>query len=138
MHLVAHAGETVGPESIWAALKIGAERIGHGISAVCDPALLSYLRERDIPLEVCISSNLCTGVIAQLADHPVRRIFEAGVPVVINSDDPALFSTTLTREYEIAATEFQLPVERLAASSFRYGFAKQCARTSQKQPAKTK
>jgi aminodeoxyfutalosine deaminase len=122
LHLVAHAGETVGPESIRAALRIGAERIGHGIAAARDPALLAELAERRIPLEVCISSNVCTGVVASLGEHPVRRIWEAGVPVVLNTDDPALFFTTLDREYEIAEREFGLPVQELAKASLRYGF----------------
>lgn len=123
LHLVAHAGETVGPESIWAALEIGAERIGHGIAAVQDAELLDHLRERGIPLEVSISSNVCTGVVRNLADHPVRRIYDAGVPIVLNTDDPALFFTSLDREYEIAEKEFGLPVEELAGNSFKYAFA---------------
>ncbi len=122
LHLVAHAGETVGPESIWAALKIGAERIGHGITAIQDSRLLAHLRDRDIPLEISITSNVRTGVVPTLADHPVRKIYDAGVPVVINTDDPALFFTTLSAEYENAVTQFGLPAEELAANSFRYAF----------------
>lgn len=123
LHLVAHAGETVGPESIWAALEIGAERIGHGIAAARDARLMEHLRERDIPLEVCISSNLCTGVVARLEDHPVGKLYRAGVPLVLNTDDPALFSTTLAREYELAETQFALPEAEMAANGFRYAFA---------------
>lgn len=124
LHLVAHAGETVGPESIWAALAIGAERIGHGIAAIQDPRLLAHLRDRNIPLEVSISSNLCTGVVANLEHHPVAQLHAAGVPIVLNTDDPALFRTTLHREYEIAESAFGLPVAELAANGFRYAFAK--------------
>ncbi len=123
LHLVAHAGETVGPESIWAALKIGAERIGHGITAVQDARLLAHLRDREIPLEISITSNVRTGVVPTLADHPVRKMYEAGVPIVINTDDPALFFTTLSDEYEIAASQFGLPAGELAANSFRYAFS---------------
>ncbi|MBV8818216.1 MAG: adenosine deaminase [Acidobacteriaceae bacterium] len=122
LRLVAHAGETVGPESIWAALEIGAERIGHGISAVEDAELMAHLRDRKIPLEVSISSNVCTGVVTTLRDHPVRRLYDAGVPLVLNTDDPALFFTSLDREYKIAEREFGIPPDEMAANSFRYAF----------------
>src|SRR5262249_46532534 len=106
LHVVAHAGESMGPESIWAALELGAERIGHGIAAVGDAELMSVLRERDIPLEVCITSNLVTGVVKKLEDHPVRRLYEAGVPITLNTDDPAMFRCTLVGEYQLAADHF--------------------------------
>lgn len=125
LRLVCHAGETAGPESIRAALAIGAERIGHGISAVHDAALIDELRERDIPLEVCITSNLCTGAVPSIEQHPVRRLFDAGVPITLNSDDPALFGTTLRREYEIAAEIFGFTdgeLRRIAENAFRYAF----------------
>jgi adenosine deaminase/aminodeoxyfutalosine deaminase len=125
LRLTAHAGETCGPESVWKALEIGAERIGHGISSVRDPGLLRYLRDRGIPLEICISSNVATGAVASLAEHPIRRIYDAGVPIVINSDDPAIFGCTLTGEYELAREQFGFTDEelsKLARNSFQYAF----------------
>ena len=101
---VPHAGETTGPETIWHAIRsLGAERIGHGTSAAADPALLAHLAEQRIPLEVCPSSNVATRAVASLDEHPLRAFVDAGVVVTINSDDPPMFSTTLNREYEIAA-----------------------------------
>jgi adenosine deaminase/aminodeoxyfutalosine deaminase len=125
LHLTAHAGEGTTPESIWAALKIGAERIGHGISAICDEALIRHLRELDIPLEICITSNLVTGVVKRIEDHPVRRLFDAGVPIVLNTDDPAMFGCTLTGEYRLAADRFgfsEPELHAIAENGFRYAF----------------
>ena len=104
LHSVPHAGESTGPESIWAALaQLGAERIGHGIAAAQDPRLLQHLRDHGITLEVCPTSNVCTRSVPSLAEHPLPPLVAAGVPVTINSDDPPMFSTTLNREYAIAA-----------------------------------
>ncbi|TQL70192.1 adenosine deaminase [Nocardioides albertanoniae] len=104
LHSVPHAGETTGPQTVWDALTVlKAERIGHGTSAAQDPALLAHLAEHRIPLEVCPSSNVATGAVARLEEHPLKTFVGAGVPVTINSDDPPMFATTLNREYEIAA-----------------------------------
>ena len=112
-----HAGEIAGPDVVWAALDLGADRIGHGIHAADDPALLAELRRRGIPLEVCPTSNLCTGAVAALSDHPLRRLWDAGVVVTINSDDPPMFNTDLLHEYGIAAGAFGFTREELARAS---------------------
>jgi adenosine deaminase/aminodeoxyfutalosine deaminase len=125
LRLTAHAGESMGPESIRAALALGAERIGHGIAAAQDADLMRELRERDIPLEVCITSNLVTGVVARIEDHPVRRLFDAGVPITLNTDDPAMFGCSLTNEYALAARVFgfsEAELRGIAANGFRYAF----------------
>src|SRR4051794_40482699 len=104
LHSVPHAGESTGPETIWDSLThLGAERIGHGISAARDELLLAHLAERRIPLEVCPASNGCTRSVPSMSEHPLPRLVAAGVLVTINSDDPPMFSTTLNHEYAIAA-----------------------------------
>jgi aminodeoxyfutalosine deaminase len=104
LHSAPHAGETTGPETIWDSLRdLGAERIGHGISAVRDPELLAYLAEHRIPLEISPTSNVRTRAVPSIEEHPLPQIVEAGVPVSINSDDPPMFGTTLEEEYAVAA-----------------------------------
>jgi len=125
LRLVAHAGESTGPESVWAALKLGAERIGHGIAAARDAELMRQLREQDIPLEICLTSNLVTGVVKSLEEHPLRRLYDAGVPIVLNTDDPAMFGCTLTSEYRLAARQFgfsEAEMRGIAENGFRYAF----------------
>ncbi len=125
LRLTAHAGETAGPESIWAALAIGAERIGHGIRAVDDPVLLKHLRDAQIPCEVSIVSNVRTGAVARMKDHPIRRMFDAGVPLVLNTDDPAIFDTTLANEFRLARTLFgfsENDIAKLQENAWRYRF----------------
>ncbi len=109
LHVVAHAGEACGPESIRDAVEfLGAERIGHGLTAIRDDNVMALLRERRIPLEVCPSSNVATGLIARFEDHPLPKLLEAGLVVTLNSDDPAMFGTSLQEEILRAARSFDL------------------------------
>jgi aminodeoxyfutalosine deaminase len=104
LHSVPHAGETTGPETVWESVRLlGAERIGHGCSAVDDPELLALLAGAGIVLEVCPTSNIATRAVDRIEDHPLRAFVEAGVAVTINSDDPPMFATTLNHDYEVAA-----------------------------------
>ena len=123
LHILPHAGETQGPQSVWNAVRLGAERIGHGIRAAEDPELMAWLREHDIPLEVCVSSNIATGAVESLEKHPLRKLFDAGVPVILNTDDPAMFHTTMNREFAVAARCFGFTEDELrhvAEAGFRY------------------
>jgi aminodeoxyfutalosine deaminase len=113
LHLTVHAGETVGPEGIWSALNIGAERIGHALSARHDRELLEILSQKQVPLEICITSNLRTGCCTRLEEHPVREYFENGLMTTLNSDDPAIFGSNLCDEYLLAHRHFQLTNEHL-------------------------
>jgi aminodeoxyfutalosine deaminase len=125
LRLTAHAGETMGPESIWAALNIGAERIGHGLSAQLDPDLMEVLAERQVPIEICVTSNLRTGCCPTLEEHPVRRYFDAGLMITLNSDDPAMFLSDLQDEYRLAHEAFGFTEEHLrelAANSIEASF----------------
>ncbi|MBO4163864.1 adenosine deaminase [Micromonospora antibiotica] len=116
LHSVPHAGETTGPQTVWDALReLGAERIGHGISAAQDPELLAHLAERRIPLEVCPTSNVRTRAVARIEEHPLRQLVDAGVRVTINSDDPPMFGTTLNDEYAVAARLLDTGPDGLAA-----------------------
>lgn len=124
---VAHAGEDVGPESIWDAIKIcKAARIGHGISAIQDEKLMQTLAERKIPLEVCPTSNVFTKkYVKNLAEHPIRTFFNKGILVTLNSDDPLFFGVELLDEYWNAYTEIGFSVEELkqiAKNSFVASF----------------
>jgi adenosine deaminase/aminodeoxyfutalosine deaminase len=114
LHVVAHAGEACGPESVRHAVELlGAERIGHGLTAARDAAVLALLRDRRIPLEVCLTSNVATGVLARVEDHPLPQFLEAGLVVTLNTDDPAMFGTTLVDEYLLAAKTFNLSREQI-------------------------
>ena len=125
LRLTAHAGETVGPDGIWGALNIGAERLGHALSAIHDRELMELLAERQVPLEICVTSNVRTGCCLHVEDHPVRRYFDAGLMVTLNSDDPALFGSTLENEYRLGQEHFGFTREHLrelAANSIEASF----------------
>jgi len=116
---VPHAGETVGPKSVWGALRsLGAVRIGHGVRSIEDPALMNELRERQIPLEVCPTSNVCLKVVPSLAEHPLPKLLDAGLYITLNSDDPPMFNTTLTDEWLAIAKTFGYEIEMIEKLSF--------------------
>ncbi|MFG1921188.1 adenosine deaminase [Cryptosporangium sp. NPDC048952] len=133
LHSMPHAGETTGPETIWDAIRVlGAERIGHGTSALGDPALVEYLVEHQLPLEVCPTSNLRTRAVPSLDEHPLAGMVEAGIFVTINSDDPPMFGTTLEKEYLVAAELLKLDaagVADLAKAGVRASFASDARKT---------
>ncbi len=125
LRLTAHAGETGPPESVWGALNLRAERVGHAFTAAQDADLIDELAQRQIPVELCITSNLRTGVCKSITDHPVKNYFDQGVMITLNTDDPALFGTTLSREYQIAQETFGFTDEHLrelARNSFEASF----------------
>lgn len=125
LRLTAHAGESAGPESIWGALNLKAERIGHGLTAEKDPELIEELSERQIPIEICVTSNLRTGCCAEVAQHPVRRYFDQGLMLTLNSDDPAMFKSSLVNEYALVQEAFGFTEEHLrelARNSFEASF----------------
>ena len=126
LHSTPHAGETDGPASVWGALKtLGAERIGHGVRSIEDPMLVAYLARQGVPLEVCPTSNLKLGVYPHLDAHPLPRLYTAGVPVTVNSDDPPLFNTTLSDEIQLLAVSFNFDlatINELLLNGVRHSF----------------
>ena len=125
LRLTNHAGETTGPEAIWEALAAGSERIGHALSAIQDSVLVDDLKARQIPLELNPTSNVRTNVCSSFAAHPLRRYFDAGLLVTLNSDDPAFFGSDLANEFLLAHSEQGFGKEdlrRLASNSIRASF----------------
>ncbi|HLI05134.1 MAG TPA: adenosine deaminase [Ktedonobacteraceae bacterium] len=126
LHSDPHAGETVGPESVWGALHaLGAERLGHGVRSIEDPLLVAHLKEHQIPLELCPTSNLCLGVCSSIAAHPFPRLHAAGIPVTINSDDPPLFNTMLNHEVGLLFDTFSFDLDSandILLNGVRYSF----------------
>ena len=133
VHRVAHAGEIGGPREMRAAVELlGAERIGHGIAVMHDAALMQFLTARRVPLEICPTSNLCTGALARqlgqsearLEEHPLPQLLRKGVPATLATDDPAMFRTTLNEEYT-AVHRLGLSLREmvhLARASFEFAF----------------
>jgi adenosine deaminase len=126
LHRVAHAGEWAGAESIWGAVRaLRVERIGHGTRSFEDPTLMRYLRQMGIPLEVCLTSNLCTGVVAAIKNHPIQDYFRMGIPITLSSDDPTLFHTDLVAEYRLLREELGMnddDLVRIARTGFEAAF----------------
>jgi aminodeoxyfutalosine deaminase len=129
LRLTAHAGESTGPVNgpaeIWAALNIGAERIGHALAAQHDNDLLRILAERQIPLELNLTSNVRTGCCPSFEEHPLREYFEGGLMITLNSDDPPMFGSNLLEEYILAQRLFEFSLEQmreLAANSVEASF----------------
>ncbi|OSC49530.1 adenosine deaminase, partial [Klebsiella pneumoniae] len=113
-HITVHAGEAAGPESIWQAIReLGAERIGHGVKAVEDPALMDYLAEHRIGIESCLTSNVQTSTVASLAQHPLKQFLEHGVLASLNTDDPAVQGVDIIHEYTVAAPAAGLSREQI-------------------------
>lgn len=122
--LTAHAGEAAGPESVWAALRdLRVRRIGHGVRSIEDPALLEHLVAEQIPLEVCPSSNLRTGVVDGWDDHPVFRLIEAGANVSISSDDPLFFANSVAGDLREMSQRSEIDLERLTLNAAQATFA---------------
>jgi len=129
LHRVPHAGEIAGPQSVWSALKLlDAERIGHGVRSIEDPELIEYLRINSIPLEICPTSNICLKVYPDYAHHPLRKLWDAGVFLTINSDDPPMFNTNLSNEYKVLVNEFgfsQSELEQISLNAIQASFLSQ-------------
>lgn len=127
LHVVAHAGEVVGPESIWDALKtLQVERIGHGLSAIQDPELVKYLVEKQIPIEICMTSNIITQkYVTKAEEHPVRPLFDQGVLVVVNTDDPTFFNCTIIDEFWLLHTKLKFTmaeIKQVVINGFKASF----------------
>lgn len=126
LHVTVHAGEAAGSESIWQALRLlGAERIGHGFAAAQDPALIAYLAERRIGLEMSLTSNVQISAFPSYAEHPARSLLEAGVLIALNTDDPGISAVDIRHEYEVAAPAAGLSpaqIRQLQANALEMAF----------------
>jgi aminodeoxyfutalosine deaminase len=145
LHLLMHAGEVGGPEKIREAIELlNVERIGHGIATAHDPALMDLLVDRRIPLEICPQSNIRTGALAKqlrrpearITDHPLPQLWRHGVPIVLSTDDPAMFHTTLLAEYENAGEMGlnETELAQLVDMSFEHAFLSEADKIALKAP----
>src|SRR5690606_1204688 len=113
-HITVHAGEAAGPESIWQAIReLGAERIGHGVKAVEDPALMAFLAEQRIGSESCLNSNIQSSTVPSSAHHPLKTFLAQGVLASINTDAPAAQGLDTMHEYTVAAPQAGLSREQI-------------------------
>jgi adenosine deaminase len=126
LRITAHAGEWNGPEEVRAAMNdLGAERIGHGVRAIEDMALVEEIAERGVVLEICPGSNVALGIYPSFAKHPIGEMFHRGVKVTISTDDPPFFHTTMAREYEMLHRAFDWDegvFEKIALTSLDAAF----------------
>lgn len=129
LHRVPHAGEISGPPSVWSAIKLlHAERIGHGVRSIEDPDLMEYLKKSSIPLEICPTSNIRLKVYPDYAHHPLRKLWDAGLMLTVNSDDPPMFGTDLNNEYQVLVKDFdftQPELERISMNAIHASFLSQ-------------
>lgn len=129
LHATAHAGEIGGPESVAQAVQLlGAERIGHGVAAARDAKVLALLRDRRVTVEICPTSNVATGIVPSIEVHPLPQFLKSGVRVTINSDDPALFGSSLEEELILCAQTFGLSesqILELLRNSIQASFAEE-------------
>jgi adenosine deaminase len=126
---VPHAGETLGPTSVWTAInKLHADRIGHGVRSIEDSRLIAFLLDSQIPLEICPTSNIKLGVYSNYGQHPLRKLWDQGLLITINSDDPPMFDTDLVREYQILVDYFNFSIgelEQVSLNALRSSFLEQ-------------
>jgi adenosine deaminase len=124
MPRVPHAGETLGAEGVWEAIRLlHPNRMGHGVRSIEDPALMEYLAETQIPIDVCPTSNVTLGVFPDYASHPLRRLWDAGVAITLGSDDPPMFETELNREYQVLVDHFgftRYELEQISLNGISY------------------
>ena len=108
-----HAGEASGADSVYDAIRFGAKRIGHGVRSIEDPSLINLIKEKDITLEICPTSNICTSVYDKISDIPIKKFIDVGINITINTDDPVICNTTLKDEIDLVKNNFGLTNEDL-------------------------